>query len=102
MAPDAPEIAALSDGYGGENNAKPALAPQELDPTTAEMYEMGARREREGKGCSGSPYRPGVDSEQKAVMPQGFFRENGAVEMDAGHQPVERSGLMDGGEERGR
>lgn len=101
MPSDAAELAPFSDGYGSENNAKPALAPQELEPATAAMYEMEAGKERERKGRSVSPYRPGVDNEQKAVMPQGFFGENEAVEMDASQQPVELSPQLGVGEERG-
>jgi hypothetical protein len=57
------------------------------------MYEMEAGKARERKGRSVSPYRPGVDNEQKAVMPQGLFRENAVHEMDAQQHPVERSEL---------
>lgn len=64
--------------------------PQELDPATAAMYEMEAGKERERKGRSVSPYRPGVDREQKAVMPEGFFRDHVVHEMDALPRPVER------------
>ncbi|KAG0646395.1 hypothetical protein D0Z07_7648 [Hyphodiscus hymeniophilus] len=61
--------------------------PQELDPgTAAARYEMAAEAgdERRRKGRSVSPFRPGVDSEQKAVMPHGLGRENAVYEMDAG------------------
>lgn len=51
------------------------------------MHEMEGGKDRERKGRSVSPYRPGVDNEQKAVMPQGFFRENAAFEMDAQQHP---------------
>lgn len=98
MPPNSQELAPFSDIQNGQ---KPALAPQELDPATAAMYEMEAGKDRERKGRSVSPYRPGVDNEQKAVMPQGLFRENVAHEMDAQQHPVARSELL-GEEERGR
>ena len=62
------------------------------------MYEMEAGKDRERKGRSVSPYRPGVENEQKAVMPQGFFMENDAHEMDAQQRHVATSELR-GGEE---
>jgi hypothetical protein len=98
---DAQELAPFSDVYGSENTQKPALAPQELDPTSVVMHEMEAGKDRERKGRSVSPYRPGIDNEQKAVMPQGFFRENVAVEMDAQQQPMEIPELPGVGEQRG-
>jgi hypothetical protein len=100
MIPSEPqELASFSDTQNGQ---KPALTAQELDPVTAAMYEMEAGKERERKGRSVSPYRPGVDNEQKAVMPQGFVRENEAIEMDAMERPVERPELAGDGEELGR
>jgi hypothetical protein len=91
--PHAQVLTPFSDVYGGETTQKPALPPQELEPTAVVMHEMEAGKDRERKGRSVSPYRPGVDNEQKAVMPQGFFRENVAVEMDALQNPMERSEL---------
>jgi hypothetical protein len=91
--PHSQVLTPFSDVYGGETTQKPALPPQELEPTAVAMHEMEAGKDRERKGRSVSPYRPGVDNEQKAVMPQGFFRENVAVEMDARQNPMERSEL---------
>ena len=69
---------------------------------TTATYELEARKEREEKGLSVSPYRPELGNEQKAVMPQGFFRGNEAIEMDAMERPVERSELLGKEEKRRR
>lgn len=66
------------------------------------MYEMEAGKGREKKGREVSPYKPGVDREQKAVMPEGLFREKVVHEMDALPRSVESAELPGEGEERGR
>ena len=66
------------------------------------MHEMEGGKDRERKGRSVSPYRPGVDNEQKAVMPQGFSRENVAFEMDAQQHPDGMPELPGDGEQRER
>ena len=97
----AQEVALVSDSHS-EGNDEATRQPQELDPATAAMYEMEAGTERERKGRSVSPYRPGVDREPKAVMPAGFFRDNVMHEMDALQRPVERIELPGADEERAR
>jgi hypothetical protein len=69
--------------------------PQELDPTSVGAHEMEGGEDIRRNGSSVSPYRPGVDNEQKAVMAPGFSRsrENVAVEMDAHQHPSGVTGL---------
>lgn len=102
MPSELQQLATFSEVDGLENTRNPALAPQELDPTAIAMHEMEAGRDKERKGGSVNPYRPVVDSEQKAVMPQGFFRENAVHEMDAQQYPMRGSEFPGEAEERGR
>lgn len=85
-------------GHYSRSNLDESGQAQELDPATTALYEMEVGQERKRKGREVSPYRPGLDREQKAVMPQKFVTQNIAHEMDAQQDPTERFGLL--GEDR--